>query len=208
MVYAVLAAVAVIVAEDRPLDEALRRLEALAPTRGRLEPVRLPNGAYLLRDDYKSPLETVEAALDVLSEIPAARRLVVLGEVAEPVGAVRPICRQLGVRVARLGAVRAVFIAGDNGRSYIAGAKAAGMPPAALVDAGRSLRRAAAAITDVLQPGDVVLIKGRDTQRLDRLSLVLSGRPVRCELVECDVRTIRCDTCPMLERGWSNGVLP
>jgi UDP-N-acetylmuramoyl-tripeptide--D-alanyl-D-alanine ligase len=202
MLYAVLAAAAVTVAEGRPLDLACRGLAALAPTPSRLQPIRLSGGAYLLEDSYKAPLETIEAALDVLAEIPAARRLVVLGEVAEPVGPVRPIYRQLGARVARLGASRAVFVAGDNGRSAIAGAKAAGMAREALVDAGRSVRQAAAALAADLRAGDVVLLKGRDTQRLERIGLILAGRRVGCELVECDVRLIRCDTCPMLERGW------
>jgi UDP-N-acetylmuramoyl-tripeptide--D-alanyl-D-alanine ligase len=204
MVYAILAAVTVAVAEGLALDVALQRLEALAPTPGRLQPVQLPSGAYLLQDDFKSPLETIEAALEVLGEIPAARRLVVLGEVSEPVGSVRPVYRQLGVRLARL-ATRAVLVAGDNGRSCIAGAKAGGLPRAALVDAGRSWRRAVAAIADDLRAGDVVLIKGRDTQRLERVGLALLGRPVRCELVECDVRLLRCAACPMLERGWGPG---
>jgi hypothetical protein len=72
----------------------------------------------------------------------------------------------------------------------------------ALVDAGRSVRQAAAALAADLRAGDVVLLKGRDTQRLERIGLILAGRRVGCELVECDVRLIRCDTCPMLERGW------
>ena len=52
-----------------------------------------------------------------------------------------------------------------------------------------------------LGPEDVVLIKGRDTQRLDRVALALMGRAVRCDISFCNVR-LRCEHCPMLERGW------
>ena len=48
-----------------------------------MQPVALPNGACLLRDENKSALETIDAALDVLAQIPA-RRIVVLGEISEP----------------------------------------------------------------------------------------------------------------------------
>ena len=199
-VYAALAAAAVAVAEGRPLDLALRALGQLAPTPGRLDPVALPGGAYLLRDDYKSPAETIDAALDLLAEIPAARRLAVLGAVSEPMGPPRPLYRRLGMRLGRI-ASRAVFVGFDDVRSYRAGARAAGMPADALVDAGRSVHRAAAAIARDLRPGDVVLVKGRDTQKLDRVSLLLQGRTVCCARVECHVRLIRCDQCPLLERG-------
>jgi hypothetical protein len=60
-----------------------------------------------------------------------------------------------------------------------------------------------------LKPGDVVLVKGRDTQRLERVSLALSGRPVRCDIDFCDIKGMRCEVCPMLERGWQDlRVLP
>jgi UDP-N-acetylmuramoyl-tripeptide--D-alanyl-D-alanine ligase len=184
------------------LDEVLLALTGTDP--GRLEPVALPGGAYLLLDDSKSPTETIGAALDVLAEIPAARRVVVLGDVSEPVGSTRPLYRRLGAHVARV-ASRAVFITGDNIGAYMAGAKAGGLPRDARLHAGRSFRRAAAAIAADLRPGDVVLVKGRHSQRLERLALLLSGRQVRCELMECTVRIVRCQACPMLERGWGGG---
>jgi len=77
MIYPVLAAVAVALSQERPLDRVLPALEGLEPTPGRLQPVALHNGAFLLRDDFKSAQETIEAALDVLENIPAPRRIVV-----------------------------------------------------------------------------------------------------------------------------------
>jgi len=57
------------------------------------------------------------------------------------------------------------------------------------------------ALKDDLRAGDVVLIKGRDTQRLARVAFALMGRQVRCELKSCDAK-VECEPCPMLERGW------
>ena len=53
-----------------------------------------------------------------------------------------------------------------------------------------------------LGPGDVVLVKGRDTQRLSRISLALAGRTVRCDIPRCHA-PVDCEECPMLERGWN-----
>jgi UDP-N-acetylmuramyl pentapeptide synthase len=197
-VYAALAAVAVALTEGRPLDVTLRALETVTPAPGRLEPVALPGGAYLLRDEFKAPAETIEAALDVLAAIPAVRRLAVLGSVSEPTGPARAVYRRLGMRLGRI-ASRAVLIGADDVRSYRSGARATGMPDDALTVIGPSVHRAAAAIAADLRPGDVVLVKGRDTQRLDRVSLLLAGRAVRCERVECHIRLIRCHVCPLLE---------
>ena len=74
MIYPVLAAVTVALAEEVEFETALAALEAMPPTSGRLQTVPLPNGAFMLRDDFKSSLETVDSALDLLAEIPAQRR--------------------------------------------------------------------------------------------------------------------------------------
>jgi UDP-N-acetylmuramoyl-tripeptide--D-alanyl-D-alanine ligase len=200
MVYPILAAVTVALEEGVGFERALDALEALEPTPSRLQPFALPNGAILLRDEFKSAQETIEAALDLLGEIPARRRIVVLGDVSEPVGPQGPIYRHLGERVAEV-ASRAVFLTGSNVTAYMAGARKGGLPAEALVNAHGRVQEAIAALKDDLGPGDVVLLKGRDTQHLARVAIGLEGRHVGCELTQCDVK-IRCEWCPMLESGW------
>ena len=199
-VYSILAAVTVALAEGFSLDQVLPRLEALAPTPGRLDLVRLPNGALLLRDEFKAPEETIDVAFDVLAELPAQRRIVVLGDVADTLGSKRPIYRRLGERIGRV-ATRAIFI-GEQFQDCAAGATRAGFPGHALVDAGTNALAAAQALKQDLKLGDVVLIKGRDRQRLDRVALALAGRQARCGIETCTAKSTRCDRCPMLERGW------
>ena len=80
MLYPVLAAVSVALAEGVSLDRAVAVLEALPPGSNRVQPMALPSGAFLLRDNCKSSIETVDAALDLLAEIPATRKIVVLGD--------------------------------------------------------------------------------------------------------------------------------
>jgi UDP-N-acetylmuramyl pentapeptide synthase len=203
MVYSILAAVTVGLLEGLNLDQLIPPLEALSPTVGRLQPVQLDNGAIVLRDELKSSLETVERALDLLQEIPARRRIVVLGDLMEPTGGVGEVYRAVGARVARA-ATQAIFFGRNTKQPYKTGALRGGMPREAVVNAGKSLRKALDAIPTDLGPGDVVLVKGRSSQHLARVSLALMGRDVRCEISDCFARTIRCDDCKMLERGWGN----
>jgi len=201
MIYPVLAAAAVVEAEGGSAEDADAALEHMAPTPGRMQPVALSNGVTLLRDDYKSSLETVHAALDALSRVSARRKIVVLGEVSEPPGSQGPIYRRIGQRLAEL-ADMAIFV-GSNFQRYSAGALAGGMPRSALVDAGHSVLDATRQLIDHTCEGDLVLIKGRDTQRLERIACGLEGRSVRCDINFCQTRLTSCAQCPMLERGWS-----
>lgn len=96
LAYPVLAALATAYAEGIPMEEACRSLEALTPTPRRMEPIALPNGATLLCDYSTSTLETVEAALLTLKDLPASRRIVVLGDLTEAPGSPGPIYRRIG----------------------------------------------------------------------------------------------------------------
>lgn len=200
MVYPVLAAIAVAGVEGVPLDDALARCAALRPTPGRLEPIALPSGAIVLRDDYKGSRETIDAALHLLAEVPARRKFVVLGDLSEIQGREWRLYVTLGMRVARV-ATQFVTI-GRGFRRYWAGARKAGMPRSAVKDGGRTVQEVAAHLRATLGPGDVVLVKSRRGQKLDRVRLILEGRDVRCAIKHCSVTTMECAECPMLERGW------
>ena len=200
MVYPALAAIAVAQLERVPLDEALVRIAKVAPTPGRLQPVPLPGGVTILRDDYKSTIESIDAALDVFAAVPARRRIVLLGEISEPPDPQRGTYQRIGERVARIAA--RFLVVGTMFEPYYSGARRGGMAAADIADAGRTPRQAADNLSAILEPGDVVLVKGRDTQQLDRVRLILEGRTVGCDIRTCHMRTIVCNQCPMLERGW------
>ncbi len=202
MVYPILASVAVSLAWGFTLDQVIPALEALDPTPGRMQPVLLPNGAFILRDDYKSHLETIEIGLDILAEIPARRRIVLLGDIEEPPGKKYPLYQLIGERIAKV-ASRAIFVGGHSCRKYATGAKHGGMPQESISYIGENTLKAAELLRQEIGPGDVVLIKGRGTQRLDRVALSLMGKTVRCRINYCNVKG-RCEHCPMLERGWND----
>jgi UDP-N-acetylmuramoyl-tripeptide--D-alanyl-D-alanine ligase len=200
MVLPVLAAVAIALSEGLDVDRVLGNVAGLEPEMGRMQPVPLPNGATVLRDDFKAPLETVYAALDTLAEIPARRKIVVMGEVSEPVGGRRPVHRAVGARIAEVADI-AVFI-GQARRASAAGAARAGMPRECIVKAGYGVKEAVDYLKKVVEPGDVILVKGRLAQRLERIAIALRGLPVGCGAQECRVMGMSCEQCPRLNAGW------
>lgn len=196
---AALAATVVALAEGFTLDDVQQRLGGLAPTPGRLQPVLLENGAVVLRDDFKSPLETIEVALDILSQIPAKRRMVVLGRVTEPQGRQGDVYRYLGERVGS-SACRAIFLCGKRNSSCRAGAVKAGMSSTAITIGGDPFK-AVEQLEHDLGPGDVVLVKGALSQHLERITLALQGRKIRCRIKHCKVKDFACSECPALDKG-------
>lgn len=202
MIYPVLAAFAVAHLEGVSIDDALERVRALPPTPGRMQPVALANGAILLRDDYKMTLETIHAALDAFDEVPAQRKVVLFGDMSAMQGREWPIYLAVGAHVARV--AERFSVVGRSFKRYSRGARKAGMPREALADAGRTVHEAAAHLARVLRPGDVVLLKGRRGQKLDRVRLILEGREVGCRIKLCELLTVECAECPMLERGWGD----
>jgi UDP-N-acetylmuramoyl-tripeptide--D-alanyl-D-alanine ligase len=194
-----LAAAAVAQELGVPPEVVVQRLASLLPTPGRMQPVRLPSGAVLLRDDYKSGLETIHAALAVLAEIPALRRIAALGDVTEPEGPQRQVYRNLGGRVAHA-ATRILYV-GNKFGPLASGAREAGIARAFVTDHA-NVHALAAALGSELREGDVVLLKGRTDQKFERVALILSGRTVRCTIRSCHVRSFPCESCALLEAGW------
>jgi UDP-N-acetylmuramoyl-tripeptide--D-alanyl-D-alanine ligase len=194
----VLIAVAVGVELGEPLDRLFERLAELRPTPGRLQPEPLPSGAWLLRDDFKSTFETYQVACDLLARIPG-RRIAVLGDITEPGGHQRARYRELGALLGPL--VERVVYVGGQPQALFSSLVRAGVARERLTHCD-TVQEAAALLAPELRAGDVALLKGRSTDRIERIALLLQGRSVACELKLCRAQAADCTSCPMLERGW------
>jgi UDP-N-acetylmuramyl pentapeptide synthase len=125
--------------------------------------------------------------------------MVVIGEVSEPPGSQGPIYWKIGERLAKI-VSRAIFI-GGNFQRYATGASRGGLQKDSIINARRSIFQVVDALRDSFGYGDVLLVKGRDTQRLERVTLSLTGRTVHCDISFCNAK-VSCEKCPMIERGW------
>lgn len=204
--YPILAAVAVGRLEGVPSRRIVAALEGVAPQTCRLEPIRLPGGIVLIDDTYKGNARTVHAALDLLAMVPA-RRIAVLGEVYFEIPEEKDgVYDEIGQRLAR--SADLAILSGDDVGRVRDSAVAAGMAPDAIVQVGRDVTATIAAARHLVRAGDVVLLKGKQSQHLSRVGLALEGREVRCTIPACEVLGVLCRTCPMLGRGWDGLEVP
>ena len=159
-----------------------------------MQPMLLPSGAVVLRDDYDGSIDAFEAGLKVLAEARAARRIAVIADASDYGSTPR---RRRLVRLGRASArvAEVVVFVGLSAESGRRGATAAGLAPEN-VHAFRALPEAARFLQDTLRHGDVVLLKGRVSDHLARLFFAQLG-PVRCRLAHCE-KLILCDECAEL----------
>lgn len=190
-----LAALAVAYVDQLPLPAMIDRLQSLAPVAGRMSVVQAPNGAWLIRDDYKGPIETFDFALDVLARVPAARKVVVAGDIDVLPGQQGDAYRQVGGRIGQT-ATRFIIV-GRNVERFTRAAARAGLAKEAIVPLPLAYTEAAAQALAHTGPGDVILVKGRASDRVQRVSLAILGREVRCRRYPCRHEPT-CDDCKML----------
>lgn len=202
-IYNALAAAAVAHNEGISLQRIASRLETLSPIEARMQPVMLPNGVWLLRDDFKSTEETIDSALDAFANIPAKRRWAVVGNISELQGKINASYRDLGFRVAKT-ASHILFI-GRYFEKFKGGAKKSSHETGMLINCHHSILRAVSILQEKLRPGDVVLLKGRGSQHLGRIALALLGRKVKCDMHYCQASALFCKRCPLLATGLKGG---
>lgn len=169
-----LAAVAVAVALGRDLKGVAGRLATVSPLSRRLQLRLAPSGLAVLDDSYNANPRSVAVALEALAEMSTSgARAVVLGDMLELGDAEHEAHEAVGRALAGAGLRFAVLV---GPRMAIAAAEA--------VRAGFSASDvfACAAASDALEvvrahaaPGDVVLVKGSRSMRLDRVADALVG---------------------------------
>lgn len=203
MVFPVLAALVAAQEAGIPLAVASERLGRLEPPRGRMRLTRLENGVVFVDDSFKGSFESFVAAVDAFAELPGNRRLMIVGDITEPPGKQSDAYGLLGESFARVPDGLILHI-GREVQFLRSGAKRAGFPADRIVSLGRDVLPALERIREIVEPGDTVLLKGRDTQKLGRIAMAFQGVDVRCGIRFCDRRLGGCPTCPMLARGWGD----
>ena len=160
-----LAAAAVALALDVPLDAVVRGLESVRPVRGRLQ-VREARGLRVLDDTYNANPGSVAAALAVLATSPG-RRWLVLGDMGELGAESAELHRRMG-RLAREAGVD---------RLWTLGALAA-LAAESFVEGGRSFPSHAAlaeALRTEAGPPATILVKGSRSMTMERVVEALVG---------------------------------
>jgi UDP-N-acetylmuramoyl-tripeptide--D-alanyl-D-alanine ligase len=167
------AAGAALAAGMTPQDVATALSAAVPRSRWRMEVTRREDGVTVVNDAYNANPESMRAALAALAGLPARRRVAVLGGMAELGPGAAEEHERLG-RDAVAAGVDLVVAVGPDAVGIADGALAAGAGRGEGADQGavRVPDRAAARelLTEVLVPGDVVLVKASRSYGLEVLA--------------------------------------
>lgn len=176
-VSSLLAVMAVGLAFDVGLEESARRLRDFAPPPGRLRLLRGMNRSLILDDSYNASTPAVLEALETLKVLPAnGRRIAALGEMAELGAASKEGHRAVGERVAAI--CQMLVTVGENAKVIAKAANKAGMHAEKIFSLPTS-REASDFLARHVQYGDVVLVKGSQISRTERIVKRLMAEPMR-----------------------------
>ena len=163
----VLAGLAAATVLDVPLERAARGVAGLAPLPGRGTRVRLLGGAVALDETYNSSPRALRAVLHEFAALPAARRILVAGdmlELGQDAEAMHRACGELANEL-RLDLVVGV---GPLGRVLAAAADALGSSTLAAEDPDEAAALLGGALLGgALREGDLVLFKASRAVGLD-----------------------------------------
>ena len=189
----VLAAVAAARACGIPLHAAASALASVVPFAARMQPVALPSGAVVIRDEGNGSRDTIDAMVEVMRNARAERRVLVFSDMTDAKGNSKKRLREMGKIAAEFADI-AVFV-GEHAHHGVRGAVAAGMDPACCHDV-LGLERAAELLGRELRHGDLVFLKGRSVHHLSRIVFAQFGS-IGCWTTTCKRRTV-CDVCTEL----------
>jgi len=162
-----LAAAAAASAAGAALDDITAGLGAFTASHARAQVVESRAGFCILNDSYNASPASVEAALDLLSDMNARRRVAILGDMLELGPASPELHRAVGEQAAQAG-VDLLIAVGEMARFIADGARAAMTEDR--VRWTQSNDEAAAWALDALRPGDVVLVKASRAMAFERIT--------------------------------------
>lgn len=195
----ILASLAAAVHCGIPLQDAINSIRTIEPFWARLQPITLPayGGATILRDEWNGSIDTFEAALKVLADANATRKIVIFSDFSDSKKKLRSRANYLG-KISASHADIAIFVGDYSHNSRIA-AIDAGLNEEC-VHAFFDVAGVTAYLKQLLRKGDLVLIKGQANHHLSRIYLGLLGQ-VACTLSSCSMQ-ILCDRCSRLGFAW------
>lgn len=175
-IYGALAAIAVAQACGIDAVSAAHSLDAWEPPAGRMRIIPGINGSIIIDDTYNSSPSAALAALDTLQELKCKRVIAIMGDMLELGRYSAEAHRQVGARAAQCADMLITIgfraktmgesaldsgMAGDSVRAYEMGESAR---------AGTELRHE-------LRAGDVILVKGSQSMRMERTVFEIMAHP-------------------------------
>jgi aminoacyl-tRNA hydrolase len=189
-----LAAIGIGLAAGLSVEQAIAGLAHAQTTPGRMQVVLGTDGVTFLRDDFKAPHWTLQTTLDFLKNAQAQRKVAVIGTFSDYSLSASKLYPKVARRVREV-ADLVIFI----GPHALRALKARTDEHDHGLQGFTQIREAHAYLTQALQKGDLVLLKG--TNRVDHLVRLYLARerPVNCWVADCGKNRF-CDRCELIAR--------
>lgn len=180
LVYAALAAASVGVIMEMNLIEIAEALKQFTPPLGRMKLLDGVKKTKIIDDSYNASPEAVLAAINVLSQINVSgRKFAVLGDMLELGDYEKPGHEAVGQAVVLAGIDYLVTV-GDRARIMADSARRVGINNENIIEFDDSVK-AGEWLYGQVKPGDLILVKGSQGMRMERVSKMLLAEPQRAK---------------------------
>jgi UDP-N-acetylmuramoyl-tripeptide--D-alanyl-D-alanine ligase len=133
------------------------------------ELLRFSNGAALINDSYNSSPAALEAMTELLAATPNyRRRILAAGEMRELGASAAELHREAGKFAAKTGKIDYIIGVAGDAAQIVEGAVASGFPPAQ-TRFFASPEEAAEYLKNLLESGDLLLVKGSRGVKMERI---------------------------------------
>ncbi|KPQ01355.1 aminoacyl-tRNA hydrolase [Marinobacter sp. HL-58] len=188
----VLSALGVGVAAGVPLENAISALADVKPAEGRMQAVTNKNGVNFLRDDWKAPHWSFSAPLEFIAEAEARRKILVIGTLSDYSLSASKLYPKVAKQALEVGDI--VIFVGPHAQRAV---KAKQNTTVQNLHAFSEIREASEFLNRLLEPGDLVLLKG--SNKADHLVRLMynTEKSVGCWRGRCGIQDF-CGDCPKL----------
>ena len=174
-VYTALSAIGAGLACGVNLVKSVEAVSKMKPPLGRMNLLEGVNGSLIFDDSYNSSPIAAEAAIEVLSEYPAKRRLAVLGDMKELGEFSHSEHERIG-ELLRAKDVWLLFTVGQEAEFIAEGARRSGFDAFKIFEFSDS-SEAGEAVKNIIQEGDLILVKGSQSARMEKIVEKIMAHP-------------------------------
>jgi aminoacyl-tRNA hydrolase len=188
----VLSALGVGLAAGIPLTSAISAVAEVKPAEGRMNIISNENGVTFVRDDWKAPHWSLSRPLEFMAEAQARRKIIIIGTLSDyslSASKLYPKVARQALEVADM----VIFVGPHAPRA----AKANRDTGVENLHTFSEIREASTFLNALLEPGDLVLLKG--SNKADHLVRLMFNTqyPVSCWISRCGIQNF-CGGCPRL----------
>lgn len=173
-IYSATAASAVGLAMNLNLVEISEALQGYTPPPGRLRLIKGIKNSFIIDDTYNAAPEAMRAALDTLKALPGRRKIAVLGDMLEIGRFSEQVHRTIGDRAAEF--VDMLFCVGPRTKFIADESMARGVRHEQIFKFDDS-ESAGRALDPMIRPGDLILIKGSQSMRMEKVVEEIMAHP-------------------------------